>query len=150
MTDIDPMRLVGHLKNLLRYELASCVCDGACAMVRVRWCVCGLLTCDAHTRRTHAFRERLGLKGLISLRLLAKGQSVEDAEVEAEAEKGQPLDPKKTLREQGVFDGCDILVTQVLTSYSPDVVVCACVRVCRVVCGASADLRVVHVFLQPK
>jgi uncharacterized protein with von Willebrand factor type A (vWA) domain len=49
------------------------------------------------------------LKGLISLRLLAKDKP---ASSEAEAE-GQPLDPKKTLREQGVFDGCDILVTQV-------------------------------------
>jgi hypothetical protein len=89
----------------------------------------------------------LGLKGLISLRLLEKGKSVEDAEVESE--KGQPLDPKKTLREQGVFDGCDILVTQarllLLLSWR---VSCRVVS-CRV-CGASADLRILHMFLQPK
>jgi hypothetical protein len=92
MTDIDPMRLVGHLKNLLRYGRASVS-----------------LTALALTPRMHIRRERLGLKGLISLRLLAKDKP---ASSEAEAE-GQPLDPKKTLREQGVFDGCDILVTQV-------------------------------------
>ncbi len=91
--------------------------------------MCGLLTWAARTRRTRAFRERLGLQGLISLRLLAKGQSAEDAE--AEAEKGQPLDPKKTLREQGVFDGCDILVTQVRLLLSSACVSC---RVRRVRC----------------
>lgn len=49
-----------------------------------------------------AFRERFGLTGLIRLRLLSKDDR-----------KGTPLDPKKTLKEQGVVDGSDVLVSQV-------------------------------------
>lgn len=106
---------------------------------RVRVCV---VRARAHSHLTpHILRlhdrERLGLKGLISLRLLAKDNPKEEDE-------GQPLDPKKTLREQGVVDGCDILVSQVivlLLSLSPPLFVrrkcvCADVVVLRAVCCA--------------
>jgi hypothetical protein len=56
MTDIDPMRLVGHLKNLLRYGLTLCVCGDACAV----WCVrVRVRVWFADVDRTHATHARV-------------------------------------------------------------------------------------------